>query len=79
MSKFPTPRLLLEIRRDNVWQAAKIFCDYPNARSLFSDLPTLAQAYDIDMNDLRVKNLLSDQAIADAKQAVYDNQRKRPC
>jgi len=74
---FPTPRLLLEARFDGVWKAVKIYCDYKTARDLIADLPMLADAYMIDINDMRIKNLLSTQAIADAKQAVYENQKRR--
>jgi hypothetical protein len=74
---FPTPRLLLETRVDGVWKAVKIYCDYKSARKLLADLPILADAYKFDINDMRVRNLLSTQAIADAKQAVYENQKRR--
>jgi hypothetical protein len=77
MKSFPTPRLLFEVRKAGVWKAVKIFCDYKTARDLLADLPTMAAAYKCDINDMRVKNLLSTQAIADAKQAVYDNQKRR--
>lgn len=75
--KFPTPRLLLEIKVKEIWKAKKIFCDYKTARDLLNDLPKLAETYKLELDDLRVKNLLSDQAIADAKQAVYENQKRR--
>jgi hypothetical protein len=74
---FPTPRLLLETRKDGEWKAIKIYCDYKTTRNLLADLPILADAYKCDINDMRVRNLLSTQAIADAKQAVYENQKRR--
>jgi hypothetical protein len=77
MKNFPTPRLLLEARKDGVWKAVKIYCDYATIRKLLTDLPILADAYKCDINDMRVKNLLTTQAIADAKQAVYENQKRR--
>lgn len=75
MNEFRTPRLLLEIKRDT-WEASQIFCEYKNVRACLKELPNFADMYGLDINDLRIKRLLTDQAIADAKQAVYRNEIK---
>lgn len=77
MSKFRTPRLLLEIRRNGRWKAVKIYCDYKSVRSFLDDFLNLSIEYKIAMKNMRVKNLLTTRAIADAKQEVYDNKRRK--
>jgi len=77
MSNFPTPRLLLELRSKGVWKAVKIYCDYKDARSLLHVLPKLAATYKISLQNMRIKNLLTSDAIADAKLEVYQNEQTR--
>lgn len=77
MSKFRTPRLLLEIKRET-WEASQIFCEYKTVRDCLKELPKFARMYGLDINDVRVKNLITDQAIAEAKQAVYRNETRKP-
>lgn len=77
MSNFPTPRLLLELRRQGVWKAVKIYCDYKDVRSLLNVLPKIATEYRISLHNMRIKNLLTRDAIADAKLAVYQNEQIR--
>jgi cytidylate kinase len=76
VSKFKTARLLVEIKR-NTWEASQIFCEYKTVRDCLKELPKFAKMYGLDINDVRVKNLITDQAIADAKQAVYRNEMRR--
>ena len=70
---FRTPRLLLEIRRDGIWKAKKIYCDYSTAKKFLDALPKLAKSYKIELDDMRVKNLRTIEQIAEAKLQVDNN------
>ena len=77
MVEFPTPRLLLEVRRESGWEATEIYCEYKTARDLISKFPRLANVYGVAISSLRVKNLRTDEAIYQAKRAVTDTEAKR--
>lgn len=77
MVDFPTPRLLLEVRREDGWEATEIYCEYKTARDLISKFPRLANVYGVPIDNLRVKNLRTDDEIFRAKKAVTDAEQKR--
>jgi hypothetical protein len=75
--EFTTPRLLLEVRQNQVWEPRKIFCDYVSARGLIHALPKLAAEYQLKLCNMRVKHLRTQQEIAEAKLQVYRNEDRR--
>ena len=77
MRDFPTPRLLLEVQREDGWEAMEIYCEYKSARNLISKFPHLASVYGVSVDNLRVKNLRTDAEIFEGKRAVTNAEAKR--
>ena len=73
---FPTPRILVEIRQGK-WQPIEIVCRYKTVKAAVHALPRLAKRYRIDVADIRIKHLLTDEAIYKAKLAIDTAKRKR--
>jgi len=70
---FPTPRILVEVRQGTSkpsWRPVEILCRYKTVQAAVHALPALANRYRIDVADIRVKHLLTDEAIYKAKLAI---------
>ena len=73
---FPTPRILVEVRQGK-WRPVEILCRYRTVTTAIHALPHLAKRYRVDVADIRVKHLLTAEAIYRAKVAIDAAKRKR--
>jgi len=73
---FSTLRLLLELKREDEWEPVRIFCEYKDAHCLLKHLPNLAATYKVDVTQMRIKNLLTHEAICEAKIAIDETEIK---
>jgi hypothetical protein len=72
---FKTPRLLLEVKTVEKWLPYRIYCNFKSIRPLLNALPDIA-ADKGGLDNVRIKNLRTQDQIATAKLAIDDRRRR---
>jgi hypothetical protein len=67
---FKTPRLLLEVKKEDGWKPVKIYCNFKSVRLMLNVLPVIAKPHG-GLDNVRVKYLATHDQIAEAKLHIY--------
>jgi len=70
-------RFLVEVKNNGTWVPEQILCQFTEHRTALIHLAHIAQRRGRSLNDFRMKRLMTADAIAEAKQAIYRAQDRR--
>ncbi len=78
MGRTAMVRFLMEVSEKGTWVPEQIFCQFTDHRAALIHLSHVAQRRCKPLDEFRLRRLLTDRSIADAKKAIYKSQdRKR--